>query len=804
MKKGTTKTLLIMSFIVLAIPLYARGYVPEDIFRQKLSSAQLLTPYEHHVCKGAVDSLRVPNAYNANIYHYQWKSTSGLSSLLDTGSTFVTDAIVDNRLVLLEIYDTLNSVVAQRYYAIYVNPVYNDTVVANACDYFSWPTNGEMYTHSTMTTFHGLTEMGCDSLITLNLSLNHSHRLDTVGVGCDSFDWRGLHCTSSGQYTYTYDGDGLCSDSIVLNLTIKTSTTGDTMAVACDSFYWWNTNYTNSTNEATHTMTNAAGCDSTVTLHLTIRHSSSSNESIVACDSFSWWNTNYTSSTNEATHVMRNADGCDSVIHLNLTVNHSSFGDTNVVACNSFSWWNTNYTNSTNEATHVTTNAEGCDSTVTLHLTIHYSTTGIESVTACDSTSWHGTKYYASTDIPQHMIIGGNGYGCDSTVSLHLTLYHSIHQSFNAVACDQYIWDRSNDNYTQSGVYTHSYFSQDGCQSVDTLHLTIYESTSGIDIQEHCDSFTWIDGITYNASNNSPQFMLRNHHGCDSTVTLNLTIHYSSQTDSLLSVHSCDSYSWPANGVTYYISGVYVYETTDIYGCALTKTLDLTIKNSSHNVINEAVCEKYKWERMNITFFESVDTVLRYTNSDGCPSTDTLHLTVYGHQVPAVRELKRKCHKGSSTPWMLIYPRNNDEEDYYYQWYNNGNPVQGANKQYFELGNHGGNDTVTYSVWVASKEMSACASFSTATVVFGQDKAPEMTMYPNPAVDHFNVFIQAEDFKAVRMDVYSESGRLVLSLPMNDNSVDINKKLPSGVYILQAISADGNRVIDKMVIVSNR
>ena len=36
-----------------------------------------------------------------------------------------------------------------------------------------------------------------------------------------------------------------------------------------------------------------------------------------------------------------------------------------------------------------------------------------------------------------------------------------------------------------------------GCDSIVTLNLTILNSTSGVDVQNHCDSYTWIDGNTY-------------------------------------------------------------------------------------------------------------------------------------------------------------------------------------------------------------------------------------------------------------------------------------------------------------------
>ena len=61
----------------------------------------------------------------------------------------------------------------------------------------------------------------------------------------------------------------------------------------------------------------------------------------------------------------------------------------------------------------------------------------------------------------------------------------------------------------------------------DAGHVRVYDfciQTSGVDIRSACDSYTWIDGNTYTASNNTATYTLTNAAGCDSIVTLDLTI----------------------------------------------------------------------------------------------------------------------------------------------------------------------------------------------------------------------------------------------------------------------------------------
>ena len=87
-----------------------------------------------------------------------------------------------------------------------------------------------------------------------------------------------------------------------------------------------------------------------------------------------------------------------------------------------------------------------------------------------------------------------------------------------------------------------------GCDSVVTLDLTISNSTAGVDVQNHCDSYTWINGITYTSSNNTATDTLTNAAGCDSTVILDLTILTSTAGVDVQS--HCDSYTW-IDGITY-------------------------------------------------------------------------------------------------------------------------------------------------------------------------------------------------------------------------------------------------------------
>jgi len=62
-----------------------------------------------------------------------------------------------------------------------------------------------------------------------------------------------------------------------------------------------------------------------------------------------------------------------------------------------------------------------------------------------------------------------------------------------------------------------------GCTAyTNTVRICVTEATT--DVQAACGSFTWIDGITYTSSNNTATHVLATAAGCDSIITLDLTI----------------------------------------------------------------------------------------------------------------------------------------------------------------------------------------------------------------------------------------------------------------------------------------
>ncbi|MBK7244793.1 MAG: gliding motility-associated C-terminal domain-containing protein [Saprospiraceae bacterium] len=143
-----------------------------------------------------------------------------------------------------------------------------------------------------------------------------------------------------------------------------------------------------------------------------------------------------------------------------------------------------------------------------------------------------------------------------------------------------------------------------------------------IDTVYACDSYTWLDGVTYFSDNNTSLKNYRKASCCDSTVQLNLKIYKSDS--STIQRTSCDSFYW--NGVKLVKSGIYSYTGNSVFGCDSFILLDLTILHPTQTFDKVIACDSYTWN--GITYNSSGKYSHRLTTSEGCDSIAHLELVV--------------------------------------------------------------------------------------------------------------------------------------------------------------------------------
>jgi hypothetical protein len=162
-------------------------------------------------------------------------------------------------------------------------------------------------------------------------------------------------------------------------------------------------------------------------------------------------------------------------------------------------------------------NTCGQSAPVNVVINQHLQSSTTLNVTTCDPYSFNGQNYAQSGS---YIYAGQTVYGCDSTVTLNLTISPTIQTTLNENACGSFPWNGQ--NLWTSGVYIDSLQSAAGCDSVVVLNLNVYPIHAIVLDSTVLDAFSW-NGIDYATSGAYTQFFT-SVNGCDSSVTINLTI----------------------------------------------------------------------------------------------------------------------------------------------------------------------------------------------------------------------------------------------------------------------------------------
>ena len=245
-------------------------------------------------------------------------------------------------------------------------------------------------------------------------------------------------------------------------------------------------------------------------------------------------------------------------------------------------------------------------STEQVIVNVNYNTTSTDNVgTHCDSYTWIDGNTYTTTNNTATWTTT-NAAGCDNVETLDLIINNSSTSTDNVgTHCYSYTWIDGNTYTATNNTATWTTTNAAGCTHTETLNLIINNSTTSIDnVGAHCDSYTWIDGITYTVSNNSATWITTNPlTGCDNIATLQLIIGYEDDINLVIDKNniSCFGYNdgsiilspdggnppynflWD-NGSTnqslFSLSeGSYSFNMTDQNGCTVSRTVNIEEAN---------------------------------------------------------------------------------------------------------------------------------------------------------------------------------------------------------------------------------
>ena len=218
--------------------------------------------------------------------------------------------------------------------------------------------------------------------------------------------------------------------------------------------------------------------------------------------------------------------------------------------------------------------ALGCDSIHTTNLMFDTYTLGTVNQSDCDSAMVFGTMYYSSQTI-YDTILNGSVDGCDTITEVNLTITngYTVEVDYSTCNASYFVGGATQ---TMNGVYTDTYTAVNGCDSIveTTLTLNAGFTTYYFD-EEICSGESILLGGANQTTAGTYYDTIVTGGSCDSVIVTILDVLTSPSTTFNVTIDEGESHTFAGNDYT--TSGTHTATYTAANGCDSTVTLNLTV-----------------------------------------------------------------------------------------------------------------------------------------------------------------------------------------------------------------------------------
>ena len=526
---------------------------------------------------------------------------------------------------------------------------------------YTW--NGTTYRETGTYYDYRTNRFGCDSINILQLTVNHVDTVDTTVVLCPNeipFFWHGIRAAQTNDYTITerqQTGDYIYYR---LHLTVKEMQYRDTTFTICG-------NEQKEFNGVTYTQSglfyNHLSCDTIIRVRINRlpQQVHVTNASLGGNHGYTWtyWENGVKKTdtfTEAGTYEYENTNaetGCSELWRLILTKDETEYHFVETLTkCEGepFSWHGLN--NLTNQGIGTTSSylvnyqtRTGHDSIYELLLTVNPIERTRQVIPFCESYTLNGKLYTESTTVTDTAYTGLGCYSITEYV-LEKGASFSRHDTATIVPGETLYWHGQ--IITNTGLYTDSYTSILGCDSIYTLGVGMKEAAEQMQMrtwnESICegDTLEWRNKKYYNIGTYVDTVFVGNTREVDSLYVLNLAVHPTylireritfhtfpgtyrgheftahGETDTIryTTANGCDSiyivtaereltrteenvtictgdtYIWSWNGTTYSESGRYVVTVKDAAGNdSVEHILNLNVRYIPETFVTQTICQ---------------------------------------------------------------------------------------------------------------------------------------------------------------------------------------------------------------------
>lgn len=592
------------------------------------------------------------------------QSTSITLNPLQTQSSFMVNcAITDDN----GCKDTLH-------YPITVLPVYNIHEYYTICQAqldsgWTWRGHTSEWGSTGIYPYSGTTTYGCDSAVTLHLTIHPTYNVYNTFVYCDYdtlFPYPPNWFTplviydTLGQHNYTFHNNITGCDSIV-HLTLRKHTVPHDTIVAevCRGFAFDTLDFHYTASQTlqvglltqTHTVQEhnteayqTGACDSTMTLLLMVNNQTDTTISVTINQNQQYYDFNgvrFDHNVIDTVIHLTNHWGCDSSIHFNFSINYNTETHLQQTICDDllpYHWGILTFqSGGTQSIVYHRTN--GADSTVYYTLNVNPTYDNHNYDTICDNQSaiFEGSSYTLVGVYPHPMT---SSKGCDSIETLHLMVRLTHSTTIPDTTCSNSPYLFGETTLTTTGSYNHTFANIWGCDSVVTLQLVVNLVTDTVISETVLENNLprIFNGQTFTGDVSATDIHLVNSKGCDSTIHYSLTVIWNDRT--VVDSTVCANFlplTWDGTifDTTDFILPYSVVSVTKIDTLSNQLGADSVVVRTLHvnpvwdNEFYQTVCDDTSVAFAGITYTASGDYTHHLFTQQQCDSTVTLHLTVH-------------------------------------------------------------------------------------------------------------------------------------------------------------------------------
>lgn len=439
--------------------------------------------------------------------------------------------------------------------------------------------NFARYRESINDTIYLETLENCDSLVILNLTVLDTAltRLDVTVCEGSTYRVGDTEYSQPGEYVQVFTGSTGCDSTVILDLEVSNIVFNDIQSELCQGagFEINGTNYFE-TGFYTDTIITATGCDSIIRLDLMISDTFLIQIDTAVCPgSIIDVGENTYSASGFYIDTLNTVDGCDSIVWLQLEVLGEQFTIIDTSLCTGLAFdFGGMLLDESGLYRDTLVSSIGCDSLVELRLNMLPPPIANTQFSICQGESIvvNGISYDAPGSYQDTLQTSA---GCDSILQFSLEVVSQLFTDLEVEVCEGETYLFDGNVLSTTGEYEATFTSIAGCDSIVSLSLTVFEVKNTQLVVSLCEGETYnVGDSTYSASG-IYQNVLRTTENCDSVVNLDLTIVPRQENEVVAEI--CEGETYVLGTENYTVAGNYTQVLTGQAGCDSVVNLNLSV-----------------------------------------------------------------------------------------------------------------------------------------------------------------------------------------------------------------------------------